>query len=70
MQLVIDIQNDTLAKKILQILAVFKNDGVKIKAIEGVEEDQNEPQEYDVDYEKSFQYKLDKADFIAMKKTL
>jgi len=30
MQLVIDIKNDSLADKILKILDIFKNDGVKI----------------------------------------
>ena len=70
MQLIVDIQNNTLAKKIMQILEVFKNDGVKVKTLNKTTDKQQNAKEYDVDYEKSFQYKLDRADFIEMKKSL
>ena len=70
MQLIVDIQNNTLAKKIIQILEVFKNDGVKVKTLNKTTDNQQNAKEYDVDYEKSFQYKLDRADFIEMKESL
>ncbi len=70
MQLIVDIQNNTLAKKIMQILEVFKNDGVKVKTLNKTTDKQQNAKEYDVDYEKSFQYKLDRVDFIEMKKSL
>ena len=66
MQLVVDIKSDKIAKKIIEILNVFKSDGVEIKTIN----DPKNTQEYDIDYEKSFQYKLDRADFIEMKEKL
>ena len=31
MQLIIDIENKTLANKIVKLLEIFKNDGVEIK---------------------------------------
>ncbi len=70
MQIIVDIQNNTLAKKIMQILEVFKNDGVKVKTLNKTTDDQQNTQEYDVEYEKSFQYKLDRADFLEMKESL
>ena len=70
MQIIVDIQNNTLAKKIMQILEVFKNDGVKVRTLNKTTDNQQNAQEYDVDYEKSFQYKLDRADFIEMKESL
>jgi len=70
MQLIVDIQNNSLAEKILQILQVFKSDGVKVKTIEDKSKEQDTVQEYDVEYERSFQYKLDRADFIEMKENL
>jgi len=70
MQLIVDITNNAIAEKIIQILEVFKSDGVKIKTLDKVNDKQQDTQEYDVDYEKSFQYKLDRADFIEMKKSL
>ncbi len=70
MQLVIDINNNSLAEKIIKILEVFKGDGVEIKLIEKDDEKNSEILEYDVDYENSFQYKLDRADFIEMKESL
>ena len=70
MRIIVDIQNNTLAKKIMQILEVFKNDGVKVKTLNKTTDDQQNTQEYDVEYEKSFQYKLDRADFLEMKESL
>ncbi len=70
MQLIVDIKNSAVAEKIIQILNVFKNDGVDIRKIDTKSDDQNNTQEYDIDYEKSFQYKLDRADFIEMKEKL
>ena len=70
MQLIVDIKNDTIAKKIIQILEVFKSDGVEIKTTDRSKENQKDIQEYDVDYERSFQYKLDRAEFIEMKEKL
>ena len=70
MQLIVNIKNNTIAEKIMQILEVFKSDGVEVKTIEKTKENQQYAQEYDVDYEKSFQYKLDRADFIAIKEAL
>ena len=70
MQLIVDIQNKFIAEKILAILNVFKSDGVKIKTIDTQQAKQQNAHEYDVDYEKSFQYKLDRADFLEMKEAL
>ncbi len=70
MQLIVDIQNRFIADKILAILNVFKSDGVEIKTIDTKKINQKNTHEYDIDYEKSFQYKLDRADFIEMKEAL
>ncbi len=69
MQLIVNIKNNIVAEKILKILEIFKSDGVEVKTINKTEEISNE-KEYDVDYERSFQYKLDRADFIEMKERL
>ncbi len=68
MQLTIDIKNESIANKIIQLLEVFKNDGVEIKKISNNSE--KESQEYDVEYEHSFEYKLDRAKFKEMKEKL
>lgn len=69
MQLIVNIKNNILAEKILKILEIFKSDGVEVKTINKTKEISN-GKEYDVDYERSFQYKLDRADFIEMKERL
>ncbi len=69
MQLIVNIENSKIAEKILHILEVFKSDGVEVKTIDTIKKSPKE-QEYDVDYENSFQYKLDRADFIEMKERL
>ena len=69
MQLIIDIKNSSIAEKIIKILEVFKSDGVEIKKVENCD-GKNIEQEYDVDYENSYQYKLDRAEFIEMKERL
>lgn len=67
MQLIVDIKDDKLAKKIIKILDAFKDDRVKIKSVnEKIEKNQ----EYDVDYEHSYQYKLDRAEFEEIKRKL
>ncbi len=66
MQLLVNIKSKTIAEKIIRILEVFKSDGVEIKTIDS----KKDTQEYDVDYERSFQYKLDRADFVEMKEKL
>ena len=68
MQLVIDIENKDMADKIIKLLNIFKNDGISIKSISN--EKNQIAQEFDVDYEKSFQYKLDRAEFNEMKESL
>jgi len=70
MQLVVDIQDDRLVDKIVQLLSAFKNDGVSIKAIDEGIDMQKELPEFDVDYENSTQYKLDRAEFEEMKENL
>ena len=70
MQLIVNIQNSKTAEKILHILEVFKSDGVEIKTTEDSKKASKDTKEYDVDYENSFQYKLDRADFIEMKERL
>ena len=70
MQLIVNIKNNTIAEKIIRILEVFKSDGVEIETIDRTKENQKDIQEYDVDYERSFQYKLDRADFVEMKERL
>ncbi len=76
MQLLVDIKDESIAKKIIKLLEVFKNDGVEIKStsktkldLERTKEEQ-EKQSYDVDYENSYQYKLDRAEFSEMKEKL
>jgi len=76
MQLLVDIKDESIAKKIIKLLEVFKNDGVEIKStsttkldLERSKEEQ-EKQSYDVDYENSYQYKLDRAEFADMKEKL
>ncbi len=69
MQLIIDIKNDSIAEKIIKILEVFQSDGIEIKIVANSDTKKKE-QEYDVDYENSFQYKLDRAAFIEMKEKL
>ena len=69
MQLIVNIENSKIAEKILHILEVFKSDGVEVKTVDTIKKSLKE-QEYDVDYENSFQYKLDRADFIEMKERL
>ena len=70
MRLVVDIQNKSIAKKVLAILNIFKDDGVKIEKVDTLKTDPKDSPEYDIDYEKSFQYKLDRADFEEMKENL
>ena len=70
MQLIVNIQNSKMAEKILHILEVFKSDGVEVKTIDDSKKASEDTKEYDVDYENSFQYKLDRADFIEMKEKL
>ena len=69
MQLIVNIKNNTIAEKIIRILEVFKSDGVEIETIRS-KDNQKDIEEYDVEYERSFQYKLDRADFIEMKERL
>jgi len=67
MQLIVDIQNENMVNKIIKLLEVFKSDGVKVKTIA---KDKNALPEFDVDYENSIQYKLDRAEFEEMKESL
>lgn len=70
MQLLVDIENKSLADKIVKLLEVFKNDGVKVKAISNSLNNKKELPEFDVDYENSIQYKLDRAEFEEIKENL
>jgi len=70
MQLIVNIQNDSIAHKIISILNVFKDDGVEVNTIDNLKDNQKNIQEYDVDYEKSFQCKLDRAEFVKMKENI
>jgi len=67
MQLIVDIENRQLVDKIIKLLEIFKSDGVKVKTLS---KDQDELLEFDVDYENSIQYKLDRAEFQEMKESL
>jgi hypothetical protein len=69
-RLVLEVNNKDILDKLLWMLKHFKEDGIKITKIDTLKENQDDIQEYDVDYEKSFQYKLDRADFIQMKESL
>jgi hypothetical protein len=69
-RLVLEVNNKDILDKLLWMLKHFKEDGIKITIIDTLKENQDDVQEYDVDYEKSFQYKLDRADFIQMKESL
>jgi len=69
MQLIVDIENQPLADKIVKLLEIFKNDGVKVKAIDNGLDSKEELPEFDVDYENSIQYKLDRAEFEEMKES-
>ena len=67
MQILLNIKNEKIFDKLLWMLEHFKSDGVEIEILK---DDQEDVQEYDVDYERSFQYKLDRAEFIEMKENL
>jgi len=67
MQLIVDIKKDSIAQKIIKLLEIFKNDGVEVKLISN---DKKDLKEYDIDYEKSYEYKLDRAEFEEMKEKL
>ena len=67
MQILLNIKNEKIFDKLLWMLEHFKSDGVEIEILK---DDQENVQEYDVDYERSFQYKLDRAEFIEMKENL
>ena len=68
MQLIIDIKNEKITDKIIRLLEIFKNDGVVIKSISSDKE--NNLPEFDVDYERSFEYKLDRVEFEEMKENI
>jgi len=63
-QLILNIHNESIMDELLWMLEHFKSDGVEVKKISPSEEN------YDVEYENSFQYKLDRADFREMKKNI
>jgi hypothetical protein len=90
MQLLVDIQNESMADKIVQMLSIFKHDGVEVKrnifenSQHKYSEDEKEFSDkyieenwqdvvsralydYNDDYARSFQYKMDRADFDEMK---
>ena len=62
-QLIVNIKNKELLDKIIKLLEVFKQDGVEITSI-------SKDKEYDIDYERSYEYKLDRAEFEEMKERL
>ena len=68
MQILLNIKNEKIFDKLLWMLEHFKSDGVEIKTLK--DNQKEDVQEYDVDYERSFQYKLDRAEFIEMKENL
>jgi len=70
MQLIVNIQNKSVADKVLAILNIFKDDGVKVEKVDTPKTDSKDAPEYDTEYERSFQYKLDRADFEEMKENL
>jgi len=70
MQLLLKIKDDKIFDKLLWMLERFKSDGVEIETIGRLKDNQKDVQEYDVDYERSFQYKLDRAEFAQMKERL
>ena len=70
MQLLLKIKDDKIFDELLWMLERFKSDGVEIETIGSLKDNQKDVQEYDVDYERSFQYKLDRAEFAQMKERL
>ena len=70
MQLLLKIKDDKIFDKLLWMLERLKSDGVEIETIGSLKDNQKDVQEYDVDYERSFQYKLDRAEFAQMKERL
>ena len=70
MQITVEVQNNKVAEKILKILDVFKSDGVTVATMDKTKENIKDSEEYDIEYERSFQYKLDRADFVQMKEDL
>lgn len=81
-QLIIEIKNESIKDKVLWMLEHFKNDGIEIKDNTTRETNElsddyiennykeivsNSLKNYDENYENSFEYKLDRADFIEMK---
>jgi len=79
MQLSLNIKNEQILDKLLWVLEHFKSDGVEIiKKDETVYSDQyieknwreiisKALENYDSSYENSFQYKLDRAEFLETK---
>ncbi len=81
MQLVVDIENDSLADKIIKILDVFKNDGVTITSKNEIKKSVNYSDEYlkenwkelvmtsgdSSDYYKSDKYYEDRGEYLREK---
>ena len=63
-QLILNIKNESIMEKLLWMLEHFKSDGVEVENIVSSSKD------YDVEYENSFEYKLDRADFAKMKENI
>ncbi len=82
MQLIVDIENENVADKVVQFLKSLKKEGVKVTQQETTKNHKPQTEhsdeyieenwqnvvsealaEYDSDYEKSFEYKIDRADF-------
>jgi hypothetical protein len=86
MQLIIDIKDDSIIDKVKNLLSTLKDEDIQIKEIKSTNIEQNLTdgyieenwqevvsealKTYDSNYEKSFQYKIDRANFQQMKENL
>jgi len=81
-QLILNIHDESIMSKLLWMLEHFKSDGVEVKntsnqVLEDLSDEFIEKnwesivskslENYNLDYENSFEYKLDRAEFIEMK---
>ena len=86
MQLIIDIKDEFIVDKVKNLLSTFKDEDIQIKEIKSTNSNQNLTdiyieenwqevvsealKAYDNNYEKSFQYKIDRTNFQQMKDSL
>jgi len=67
-QLVLNVYNEAIMDKLLWMLEHFKNDGVEIEEYEEWKDIVSKSlKDYSIEYENSFEYKIDRAEFQEIK---